>query len=96
MASSSRSAGKTGIPQLALDPRSFMCITLDFAGHARPVAHGLKMKSIAQFVAQEATFESLRNIGVDFAGGFLFGQPQVSPSGLESTSGANPPDSWQI
>jgi EAL domain-containing protein (putative c-di-GMP-specific phosphodiesterase class I) len=54
------------------------------------------MKSIAQFVAQEATFESLRNIGVDFAGGFLFGQPQVSPSGLESTSGANPPDSWQI
>jgi EAL domain-containing protein (putative c-di-GMP-specific phosphodiesterase class I) len=49
------------------------------------VAHRLKIKSIAEFVEQEATFENLRNIGVDFAQGFLFGQPQVLPSGLEST-----------
>ena len=52
------------------------------------VAHRLKIKSIAEFVEQEATFENLRNIGVDFAQGFLFGKPQVRPSGLESTPGA--------
>ena len=52
------------------------------------VAHRLKIRSIAEFVEQEATFENLRNIGVDFAQGFLFGQPQVLPLGLESTPGA--------
>jgi diguanylate cyclase (GGDEF)-like protein len=52
------------------------------------VAHRLKIKSIAEYVEREATFENLRNIGVDFAQGFLFGQPQVRPSGLESTPGA--------
>ena len=60
------------------------------------VAHRLKLKSIAEFVEQEATFENLRNIGVDFAQGFLFGQPQVRPSGLESTPGASASGLWQI
>jgi diguanylate cyclase (GGDEF)-like protein len=60
------------------------------------VAHRLKIKSIAQFVEQEATLKSLRNIGVDFAQGFLFGQPQVRPSALERALGASPPDLWQI
>jgi diguanylate cyclase (GGDEF)-like protein len=41
------------------------------------VAHRLKIKSIAEFVEQEATLEKLRAIGVDFAQGLLFGPPGV-------------------
>jgi diguanylate cyclase (GGDEF)-like protein len=43
------------------------------------VAHRLKIKSIAEFVEQEATLEKLRSIGVDLAQGLLFGAPRVLP-----------------
>jgi ammonium transporter, Amt family len=39
------------------------------------IAHRLKIKSIAEFVELEATLGKLREIGVDFAQGFLFGEP---------------------
>jgi EAL domain-containing protein (putative c-di-GMP-specific phosphodiesterase class I) len=39
------------------------------------VAHRLKIKSIAEFVEQEASLPKLRTIGVDFAQGYLFGRP---------------------
>jgi len=39
------------------------------------IAHRLKIKSIAEFVAVETTAGKLLEIGVDFAQGFLFGEP---------------------
>jgi len=39
------------------------------------VAHRLKIKSVAEFVEQEATLVKLREIGVDYAQGYLFGKP---------------------
>jgi predicted signal transduction protein with EAL and GGDEF domain len=44
------------------------------------VAHWLKIKSIAEFVEQEATLAKLRAIGVDFAQGYFFGKPGPAPS----------------
>jgi diguanylate cyclase (GGDEF)-like protein len=44
------------------------------------IAHRLKIKSIAEFVAVETTARKLREIGVDFAQGFLFGEPGPPPS----------------
>ena len=44
------------------------------------VAHRLKIKSIAEFVEQEATHAKLRTIGVDFAQGYYFGMPGPAPS----------------
>ena len=44
------------------------------------VAHRLKIKSIAEFVEQEATHAKLRAIGVDFAQGYYFGMPGPAPS----------------
>jgi diguanylate cyclase (GGDEF)-like protein len=44
------------------------------------VAHRLKIKSVAEFVEQEATLAKLREIGVDFAQGYLFGMPGPAPS----------------
>jgi EAL domain-containing protein (putative c-di-GMP-specific phosphodiesterase class I)/DNA-binding NarL/FixJ family response regulator len=44
------------------------------------VAHRLKIKSVAEFVEQEATLAKLREIGVDFAQGYLFGKPGPAPS----------------
>jgi diguanylate cyclase (GGDEF)-like protein len=43
------------------------------------IAHRLKIKSIAEFVAMETTLGKLREIGVDFAQGFLFGEPGPPP-----------------
>jgi diguanylate cyclase (GGDEF)-like protein len=43
------------------------------------IAHRLRIKSIAEFVAMETTLGKLREIGVDFAQGFLFGEPGPSP-----------------
>ncbi|MBV8416971.1 MAG: EAL domain-containing protein [Verrucomicrobia bacterium] len=43
------------------------------------VAHRLKIKSIAEFVEQEATLAKLRAIGVDLAQGYLFGMPSPLP-----------------
>ena len=43
------------------------------------VAHRLKMKSVAEFVEQEATLAKLRAMGVDFAQGYLFGAPGPPP-----------------
>ncbi|MBV8815961.1 MAG: EAL domain-containing protein [Verrucomicrobia bacterium] len=43
------------------------------------VAHRLKMKSVAEFVEQEATLAKLRAMGVDFAQGYLFGAPVPPP-----------------
>ncbi|HXM24455.1 MAG TPA: EAL domain-containing protein, partial [Chthoniobacterales bacterium] len=39
------------------------------------IAHRLKIKSIAEYVEFETTLGKLREIGVDFAQGFLFGEP---------------------
>ena len=44
------------------------------------VAHRLKIKSVAEFVEQEATLAKLREIGVDFAQGYLFGMPSPTAS----------------
>jgi diguanylate cyclase len=43
------------------------------------VAHRLKIKSVAEFVEQEATLSKLREIGVDFGQGYLFGAPGPPP-----------------
>lgn len=43
------------------------------------VAHRLKLKSIAEFVEQEAALAKLRTIGVDLAQGYLFGTPSTLP-----------------
>jgi EAL domain-containing protein (putative c-di-GMP-specific phosphodiesterase class I) len=43
------------------------------------VAHRLKIKSIAEFVEQDATLAKLRAIGVDLAQGHLFGMPSPLP-----------------
>jgi diguanylate cyclase (GGDEF)-like protein len=43
------------------------------------IAHRLKIKSIAEFVAVETTARKLLEIGVDFAQGFLFGEPGPPP-----------------
>jgi len=48
------------------------------------IAHRLKIKSIAEYVEFETTLEKLREIGVDFAQGFLFGEPGPPP-GLASS-----------
>jgi diguanylate cyclase (GGDEF)-like protein len=56
------------------DPSNWIFVEL-----MNDVAHRLKIKSIAESVEQETTLEKLRNIGVDFAQGFLFGRPAVLP-----------------
>jgi EAL domain-containing protein (putative c-di-GMP-specific phosphodiesterase class I) len=43
------------------------------------IAHRLKIKSIAEFVAMETTLGKLRQIGVDLGQGFLFGEPGPPP-----------------
>jgi EAL domain-containing protein (putative c-di-GMP-specific phosphodiesterase class I) len=43
------------------------------------IAHRLKIKSIAEYVEFETTLGKLREIGVDFAQGFLFGEPGAPP-----------------
>jgi diguanylate cyclase (GGDEF)-like protein len=43
------------------------------------VAHRLNIKSVAEFVEQEATLSKLREIGVDFAQGYLFGAAGPPP-----------------
>lgn len=43
------------------------------------IAHRLKIKSIAEYVEFETTLGKLREIGVDFAQGFLFGEPGPPP-----------------
>ncbi|HET9377172.1 MAG TPA: EAL domain-containing protein [Chthoniobacterales bacterium] len=48
------------------------------------IAHRLKIKSIAEFVAMETTLGKLREIGVDFAQGFLFGEPGPLPGIVSS------------
>jgi diguanylate cyclase (GGDEF)-like protein len=48
------------------------------------IAHRLKIKSIAEFVAMETTLGKLREIGVDFAQGFLFGEPGPPPGIVSS------------
>jgi diguanylate cyclase (GGDEF)-like protein len=52
------------------DPSNWIFVEL-----MNDVAHRLKIKSIAEFVEQETTLQKLRDIGVDFAQGFLFGMP---------------------
>jgi diguanylate cyclase (GGDEF)-like protein len=54
------------------DPSNWIFVEL-----MNDVAHRLKIKSIAEFVEQETTLEKLRDIGVDFAQGFLFGMPSA-------------------
>ena len=43
------------------------------------VAHRLRIKSVAEFVEQEASLTKLRAIGVDLAQGYLFGKPGPPP-----------------
>jgi EAL domain-containing protein (putative c-di-GMP-specific phosphodiesterase class I) len=43
------------------------------------LAHRLRIKSIAEFVEQEATLTTLRAIGVDLAQGYFFGKPGPLP-----------------
>ena len=43
------------------------------------VAHRLRIKSVAEFVEQEASLAKLRAIGVDLAQGYLFGKPGPPP-----------------
>jgi diguanylate cyclase (GGDEF)-like protein len=46
------------------------------------IAHRLKIKSIAEFVEQETTLTKLREIGVDLAQGYLFGEPGPLPDSI--------------
>jgi diguanylate cyclase (GGDEF)-like protein len=46
------------------------------------VAHRLKIKSIAEVVEHEMTLGKLREIGVDLAQGFLFGEPGPLPEAV--------------
>jgi diguanylate cyclase (GGDEF)-like protein len=43
------------------------------------IAHRLKIRSVAEFVEVETTVGKLREIGVDLAQGFLFGEPGPPP-----------------
>jgi EAL domain-containing protein (putative c-di-GMP-specific phosphodiesterase class I) len=43
------------------------------------IAHRLKIRSIAEFVEQETTLTKLREVGVDLAQGYLFGEPGPLP-----------------
>ena len=43
------------------------------------VAHRLRIKSVAEFIEQEASLAKLRAIGVDLAQGYLFGKPGPPP-----------------
>ena len=43
------------------------------------LAHRLRIKSVAEFVEQEATLLRLREIGVDLAQGYFFGKPGPLP-----------------
>ena len=56
------------------DPSNWIFVEL-----MNDVAHRLKIKSIAESVEQAPTLEKLRNIGVDFAQGYLFGRPDDLP-----------------
>jgi diguanylate cyclase (GGDEF)-like protein len=46
------------------------------------IAHRLKIKSIAEFVEQETTLTKLREVGVDLAQGYLFGEPGPLPDSI--------------
>jgi Amt family ammonium transporter len=43
------------------------------------VAKDMDMKTIAEFVEQEATLQFLKEFGVDYAQGFLIGKPSPVP-----------------
>ena len=43
------------------------------------IAHRLKIESIAECVEEESTLNKLRQIGVGFGQGYLFGKPQSPP-----------------
>jgi diguanylate cyclase (GGDEF)-like protein len=46
------------------------------------IAHRLKIESIAECVEEELTLTKLRQIGVGFGQGYLFGKPQSPPDAL--------------
>ena len=40
------------------------------------IAHVMNKKTIAEFVTNQETVDFLKEIGVDYAQGYLFGEPQ--------------------
>jgi diguanylate cyclase (GGDEF)-like protein len=55
------------------------CSDWTFVELINDVAHRLRIKSVAEFVEQEASLAKLRAIGVDLAQGYLFGKPGPPP-----------------
>lgn len=45
------------------------------------IGHAMGMKTIAEFVEDQETLDQLRQIGVDYAQGWLIGKPVVMPAG---------------
>lgn len=55
------------------------------------VAHVAGLRTIAEFVENDATLEILREIGVDFAQGYGVGKPVLAPFYLKSTTNGSKP-----
>jgi EAL domain-containing protein (putative c-di-GMP-specific phosphodiesterase class I) len=55
------------------------CSDWTFVEVINDLAHRLRIKSVAEFVEQEATLTRLREIGVDLAQGYFFGKPGPLP-----------------
>jgi len=50
------------------------------------IAHQMKIKSVAEHVEDQATFDILREMGVDYVQGFYLGEPVYRPLSTKSTT----------
>jgi diguanylate cyclase (GGDEF)-like protein len=62
------------IRDLAKEPKSRVFVRV-----VNEIAHELGMKSVAEFVEDQATYDILRDLGVDHAQGYFVGQPKGRP-----------------
>jgi diguanylate cyclase (GGDEF)-like protein/PAS domain S-box-containing protein len=51
------------------------------------VCEGLEIKTVAEFVADQETLDIVRDLGVDFAQGYLFGKPEPVSTLRSATAG---------
>jgi EAL domain-containing protein (putative c-di-GMP-specific phosphodiesterase class I) len=62
------------IPSVKADQEQWIFVEM-----INDIAHRLKIESIAECVEEELTLSKLRQIGVGFGQGYLFGKPQSAP-----------------
>jgi diguanylate cyclase (GGDEF)-like protein len=65
------------IPSVKTDQQQWIFVEI-----INDIAHRLKIESISECVEDESTLAKLRQIGVGFGQGYLFGKPQSSPGAL--------------